>query len=99
MFDVDVAYGGNLFEVYVAIDHYGVGLGWQTCGHRADVMLAVVCHDIVGGDEGRNISSCLLGQVWVYLPVVLAAFCTVYCLVNLVGTAVVCVPAAICHGL
>ena len=34
-------------------------------------MLAVVCHDIVGGDEGRHVTTRLGGQIGIQLPVVL----------------------------
>ena len=75
--------------MYVAAHHHRVGLCRQSSGHRTDVVLAVICHDIVGGDECRHISACLLGQIGVYLPIVLAALRAVDGLVDLVGTAVV----------
>ena len=38
--------------------------------HRADVMILVMVHHIIGGDESRHISACLLRKVIIYRPIV-----------------------------
>lgn len=52
-------------------------------------MLAVVVHDIVGCDECRYISTGLLWEVWIDVPVVSRTLGTVDGLVYLAWTAVV----------
>ena len=42
-------------------------------------MFAVVAHDVVGGYECRNISSCLLWQVGIYLPIIFFASAGIAC--------------------
>ena len=71
--DVDVAHCSHLREVDVAVNHHGVGLGRQLATHRADAVLAVVRHGVVGCYECRHVAARLLWQVGVYLPVVALA--------------------------
>ena len=82
-------HAGHLLKVYVAVDHDGVGLGRQLREHGADVVVAVVVHDVVGGNEGRHVALGLGGQVGVDLPVVAHSSGSVYGAVHLVGAAVV----------
>ena len=81
--------GGHLFHVQVPVHHDGVGLLGQRGVHRTDVVLAVIGHDIVGGDEGRHIAAGLLGQIGINLPVVLLAVGALDGLVDILGAAVV----------
>ena len=73
----------------ILAEHQCVGLCRQPGLHRADVVVAVVCHDVVGGYERRHITARLLGQVWVYLPVVALAVGAADGLVDLLRPAVV----------
>ena len=73
----------------VAADEDGICLGWQVGCHWADVVLAVVVHDVVGCDECRYISSCFAWQVGVYFPVILAATSTMDGLCEFVWATVV----------
>ena len=55
-------------------------------------MIAVVVHDVVGSDESWYISTCFLWQIWIDVPVVGVAFCTMDGLVDIgcrVGSAVI----------
>ena len=90
LLDVDSYHMGYLFEVNVAVEHDGVGLGGQVGRKRADVVLAIVIHDVVGGYEGGHISACLLWQQGVDLPIVLLALQAVDRLVDLLRSTVVC---------
>ena len=52
-------------------------------------MIAVVVHDVIGSDESWYISTCFLWQIWIDVPVVGVAFCTMDGLVDIGWTAVV----------
>ena len=52
-------------------------------------MIAVVVHDVVGSNESWYISTCFLWQIWIDVPVVGVAFCTMDGLVDIGWTAVV----------
>ena len=73
----------------VAADDDGVGLHRQRGAQRADVVVAVVGHDVVGGNESGHVASRFTGQVRVYLPIVLLAACTVDGLADVGRAAVV----------
>ena len=88
-FQVDVAQVGNLLEMQLAVDVYGICRQGQLRVHRADVMVTVIVHDVVGCNEGRHISSCLFRQVVVDAPVVPGAIGTVNGFVDSTRTAVV----------
>ena len=53
-------------------------------------MVAVVSHNVVGGDEGRNISACLPRQVGIDVPIVGQTFGAVYRFVYALRATVVC---------
>ena len=89
MLDVDVENLGNLFQVNILVDQYGICLYWQFCYHWADIVVAIVVHDVVGCDEGWHISACLLGEVGIDVPVIGRTFGAVDGLVDLVGATVV----------
>ncbi|CDD84071.1 unknown [Bacteroides sp. CAG:462] len=88
-FQVDVAQVGYLLEMQLAVDVYGICRQGQLRVHRADVMVTVIVHDVVGCNEGRHISSCLFRQVVVDAPVVPGAIGTVNGFVDSTRTAVV----------
>ena len=67
---VHVTYLCYLTHGQVACHDDGVGVLGQRGAHGADVVFAVVGHDIVGGDEGRHISAGLCGQIGVNFPIV-----------------------------
>ena len=75
--------------MYVAVHHNGVALCRQFGHHRADVVVAIIVHDIVGGNKGRHIATCFFGQVGVDVPIVGEAFGTVYSLVDALWATVV----------
>ena len=68
---VYLAVGHNLVNVQILIDHDGVGDNGQFRAHRTDVMLAIVVHDIVGGDERGHVAAGFLGQIGIDGPIVL----------------------------
>ena len=86
---VDVENLCNLFKVNVAVNHHRVGLCRQLGNHRADVVVAVIVHYVVGGNECRHIASCLLRQIGVDVPIVGQALCAVYGFVDALRPAVV----------
>ena len=68
---VDIQHGGDLLQVDIPVDDDGICLFGQTGGHRAYIVVAIVCHDIVGSDKCRHVASCLCWQVGIDMPVVL----------------------------
>ena len=72
------------------MNNYRICLYGQGCRHGADVVFAVVVHDIVGSDEGRHISPRLSWQVRVDFPIILFAFGAVYGFVDVFGACIVC---------
>ena len=75
--------------MHVFVHHDGVGLHRQARNHRTDVVLAIVVHDVVGGNKRRHVATRLLGQIGINLPVVGLTARTVDGLGNVVGTTVV----------
>ena len=75
--------------MYVLVHFHGVRLHWQLGYHRTDVVVAIIVHDVVGCDEGWHVSTGLLWQVWIDLPIVCLALGTVDSFVHLGWSAVV----------
>ena len=86
---LEVEHGGDLLEMQVAIHDHRVGLDGQSGRHGADVVLAIVGHDVIGGDESGHVSAGLAGEIGVDFPVVAFAFGAVDGFVDVVGTGVV----------
>ena len=86
---IDAQHMRNLLKVDVAVDHHRIGAGGQRAVERADIVVAVVVHHVVGGDEGGHITTRLLRQPGINLPVVALAVSAAYGLIDLVGTAIV----------
>ena len=80
---------GHLFEVEVAGYLDGVSRLGNVGFHRADVVFAVVGHDVVHRDEGGHVAPRLAWEVVVDVPVVALSAGAAYCLVDVAGTAVV----------
>ena len=76
--------------MHITVDNDSVRLCRQLCAHRADVVLAVVVHDVVGCNEGRHIATRLPWQIGVDFPVVALASGTVDGAVDVFWSAVVC---------
>ena len=57
--------------MHITVHHHSVALCWQTGGHWADVVLAVIGHDIVGSNKSGHIATGLCRQVGIDIPVVL----------------------------
>ena len=72
------------------MNNYRVCLYGQGCRHWADVVFAVVVHDVVGCDKGWHISPCFLWKERVDLPIVLFAFGAVYGFVDVFRPSIVC---------
>ena len=85
----DAANIRDLFEMQVAVHLYGIR-GVRNIGfHRADVVLAVVRHYVVGGYKSGYVSACFFGQIVVYFPIIRFAACAPDGFVDGAGTAVV----------
>lgn len=54
----------------------------NVCFHRTDVVVAIVCHHVVGCDESRYISACLFRQQVIDFPVIRFASGAADCLVD-----------------
>ena len=50
--------------------------------HRADIVIAVVSHHIVGSDKGRHIATCFFRQIIVDFPIISFAIGTADCLID-----------------
>ena len=87
--DGDVEHLGNLCEVDAPVDADGVGDERLAGQRRADVVLLVVGHRIVGGDEGGHIAAGLAGQVLIDVPEVALVAIAVQGLVDVAGAAVI----------
>ena len=88
-FDIDAENAGNLLEMHVAVEHERVGFRRQAAQHRADVVLAIIIHNVVGGDERRHVAARFGRQIGIDVPVVLHASGAVDSLVHVLRTAVV----------
>ena len=75
--------------MHILVYHHSVCLGRQTGAHRTDVVLGIIGHDIVGCNEGRHITTCLLGEIGVNLPIILFAIVATDGLVDILRTAIV----------
>ena len=75
--------------MHVTANHHGVGLCREACHHGAYIVIAIVGHNVVGGNESRHIAPRLLRQVGIDVPIVLHSLGAVYGLVDIVGTTVV----------
>ena len=75
--------------MHILAHHYSVCLGWQTGAHRTDVVQGIIGHDVVGCNEGRHITTCLLGEIGVNLPIILFAIVATDGLVDILRTAIV----------
>ena len=71
--DIHTEHLSHLLEVYVAVYDHGVGLYGQVCTHRTDIVLTIVVHYIVGGDERWYVATCFLRQIRIDAPVVFLA--------------------------
>lgn len=89
MLNVDVEHLGYLLHVDILVYNHGVCLGWQLCYHRTDVVVAVIVHNVVGCDKCWYISSCLLWQVGINIPVIGIALGTMDGLVDIGRSTVV----------
>ena len=89
----------DLFKVQILIYLNRICTGRNICFHRANVMIAVVGHYIVGCNKSRYISAGFFGQEIVYIPIIRFTVCAAYGLVNCSRAAVVScnnkVPVAI----
>ena len=76
---------------YMEVASYmqGVGLGGTGRCHGAYPVLLVETHGVIDGDECRQITACLAGQVGVDIPEITLAARTCYGLCHIAGTAVV----------
>ena len=90
MLDVDVENLGNLFQVNILVDQYGICLYWQFCYHWADIVVAIVVHDVVGCNECWDISTSLFWKIWIDVPVISITLSAMDSLVDIGWTAVVC---------
>ena len=68
LFDVDPQHIGNLLQVKHAVHHNRIGRQRQTGLHRANIMIAIVIHDIIGCDKQRYIRTGFTRQVAEDLP-------------------------------
>ena len=85
----DAANIRDLFEMQVAVHLYGI-CGVRNIGfHRADIVLAVVRHYVVGGYKSGYVSACFFGQIVVYFPIIRFAACAPDGFVDGAGAAVV----------
>ena len=66
----DMANIGNLLEMQVTADKHSIrGLG-DIGLHGAYIVLAIVCHDIIGSDECRHVASGFTGQEVIDFPII-----------------------------
>ena len=84
-----VADVNDLLEVQVAAYLDGVCSLRNVGFHRADVVLAVVGHDVVGRNESRYVTTCFAGQIVIDGPIVGLASCPANGLVDGARPAVV----------
>ena len=61
--------------MHVAVNDDGVRAGRQRSGHRAYIMFAIIVHDVIGGNEGRYVTSCFLRKIRIDLPIIPASPC------------------------
>ena len=87
--DGDVQHLGDLCEMDATVHTHGVGDERLAGQRRADVVLLVVGHRIVGGDECGDIATRLPGQVLIDVPEVTCAAIAVQGLVDVAWAAVI----------
>ena len=73
----------------IAVNHHRIRFLGQTSHKRADVVLAIIVHDIIGGNESRHISACLSWEIRINLPIVACSVGTMYGFVDVLGTTVI----------
>ena len=61
----------------------------NVCFHRTDVVVAIICHHVVGCNESRYVSACLFGQQVIDFPVIRFASGAADCLVDSTWAAVI----------
>ena len=69
-------------EMKVFSDLHRICACRNVCFHRTDVVVAIVCHHVVGCDESRYISACLFRQQVIDFPVIRFASGAADCLVD-----------------
>ena len=73
----------NLIEINILTYHDRIGNERFLSQYRHNIMLAVICHGIVGRNKSRYIATCLTRQKIVYLPIIGFSTGTTYCLIDI----------------
>ena len=68
LLQIQVQNVGDLLQMKHLPYHDRIGSQWQIGLQRADIMVAIIVHDIVGSDEKRDIRACFLGQIRKDIP-------------------------------
>ena len=79
----------DLFEVQIFVYLHCVSTCRNISFHRADIVIAVVSHHIVGSDKGRHIATCFFRQIIVDFPIISFAIGTAECLIDCTGATVI----------
>ena len=89
LLDVDPQHIGNLLQVKHTVHHNCISRQWKAGLHRADIMIAIVIHDIIGCDKQRYIRTGFTGQVAEDLPEISLSSRTADCLIHIARTTVI----------
>ena len=89
LLDRDLQHIGYLLEVHPASHLHRIGQEGPTCKHGTNIVVVVIVHHIVDGNEGRHVSPRLARQVRINLPIVGLAARATDSLAHIAGAAVV----------